>query len=130
MTDLNTIREYFSQDRFAAFAGCIIEDAGKDHARCSMRLTDNHRNALGLVMGGAIFTLADFAFAVAANVDSVPTVATSSSISFLSSSKGTMLMADAKPLHSGKNTCTFIINVTDENGKPIASVTTGGFRKG
>lgn len=131
MTDINDIREYFSKDRFAtAAAGCVIEEACKDYARCSMKLTDIHRNALGLVMGGAVFTLADFAFAVASNVDSVPTVATSSSISFLTSSKGSTLTAEAKPLRSGKSTCTFIIDVTDENGKLIASVTANGFRKG
>lgn len=129
MKNLDEIRDYFSKDKFAtAAAGCVIEEAHKDYSRCTMELTDIHRNALGLVMGGAVFTLADFAFAVASNVDSSPTVATASSISFLTSSKGSKLTAEAKPLRSGRSTCTFIIDVTDETGKLIASVTANGFR--
>ena len=64
-TALEEVRERFSQDRFATVNGAVIEAVGEGYAKCSIILNETHRNALGAVMGGAIFTLADFAFAVA-----------------------------------------------------------------
>ena len=59
MKSLDEIREYFSGDLFATkAAGAVIDEAEDGFARCSMELSDTHRNARGAVMGGAIFTLA------------------------------------------------------------------------
>lgn len=71
---LDEVRERFSKDRFATVNGAVIETVDEGFARCSMELNDTHRNALGAVMGGAIFTLADFAFAVASNWNKDPRV--------------------------------------------------------
>lgn len=64
---LDEVRKLFKKDRFATESGAVINEIGERYAKCSLKLSDSHRNALGAVMGGAIFTLADFAFAVAAN---------------------------------------------------------------
>ena len=64
---LDEVRERFSHDRFATVNGAVIEEIAEGYAKCSMQINNDHKNALGAVMGGAIFTLADFAFAVAAN---------------------------------------------------------------
>ena len=64
---LEEAREHFKKDRFAAFAGVEIDEMTDNTAVCSMTLSDAHKNAYGGVMGGAIFTLADLAFAVVAN---------------------------------------------------------------
>ena len=74
------IDAYFKNDKFAAMAGCELVDARKGHAVVEMPITDNLRNAQGGVMGGAIFTLADFALAVACNVGEDPTVSVSNTI--------------------------------------------------
>ena len=44
----------------------------KGHSVCEMPIEDIHRNAMGNIMGGAIFTLADFALAIAGNVSQPP----------------------------------------------------------
>ena len=58
---LDDVREKFSQDRFATVNGAVIDAVDEGYAQCSVKLNETHRNALGEVMGGAIFTLADFA---------------------------------------------------------------------
>ena len=42
-----------------------IEEVDDGYAKCSLEIQPHHLNAANTVMGGAIFTLADFAFAVA-----------------------------------------------------------------
>ena len=72
---LEEIRAYFAQDKFAAQAQCSIIEAAPNHAICEMPITENHLNANGTVMGGAMFTLADFTMAIISNMDNKPTVA-------------------------------------------------------
>mgnify|MGYP003210662590 CR=1 FL=1 len=61
----------FENDRFATENGAVIEEVEEHYAQCSLKLGSRHRNAMGAVMGGVYFTLADFAFAVAGNGNSV-----------------------------------------------------------
>ena len=61
---LDELRAFFAQDRFATENGAYVEEAGENYAKCSMELTDRHKNARGAVMGGVHFVLADFNFAV------------------------------------------------------------------
>ena len=63
-------------------------EGSRDHAVCELDIKDHHRNALGNVMGGAIFTLADFALAIASNTGENPSVSVSSTIEYLSASNG------------------------------------------
>ena len=66
MRKLNEIQEAFSGDRFATNRAEIrIVSAQDGAAVCEMPITTEHLNARGTVMGGAIFTLADFTAAVA-----------------------------------------------------------------
>ena len=64
----------FENDRFATENGAVIEEVEEHYAQCSLKLGSRHRNAMGAVMGGVYFTLADFAFAVAANWQGTGTV--------------------------------------------------------
>lgn len=92
-----------------------------------MQLTEIHRNALGAVMGGAIFTLADFAFAVASNWNKSPQVSLNASINFLGRAKGDKLIARAQKIKEGRTTCYYEVKVSDESGNQVAHMTSGGF---
>ncbi len=130
MDYLERARKEFSGDIYAAeTTGIIIEAADRDYARCSLEAGPQHMNAAGAVMGGAIFTLADFTFAIAANSEGMNTVSLTSSITYLSAAGEGRLTAEANCVRSGRSTCHFIITVTDESGRIIASVSTTGFRK-
>lgn len=124
---IDEIRERFSHDRFATVNGAYIEEVAEGYAKCTMQITEDHKNALGAVMGGAIFTLADFTFAVAANWLENSVVSLNASITFLGKAKGKILIAEAKKIRSGRTTCYYIVEITDELGSQVAHMTSNGF---
>ena len=113
-------REYLAGDIYAMESGITLDALEGSTATCSMTLTKRHRNANGGVMGGAIFTLADFAGAVAGNNIHRPTVAQQVSCNFLSGSRGSRLIATARCRKDGKTTCVINIDVVDDLGRDIA----------
>ena len=78
-------------------------------------------------MGGAIFTLADFAFAVASNCAGTGVVTLTSQISYLGTAKGERLIAEARRVKQGRSTGYYTVSVRDELGNPVAEVTGTGF---
>ncbi len=127
MKNIDEVREIFKNDRFATTNGMYIEEIGLDYAKCSLEISENHKNALGALMGGVSFTLADFAFAVAANLNGNITVSLSSSITYLSQPKGKKLYAEAKCEKDGKTTCYYAIRIFDELDTQVAHIVTNGF---
>ena len=124
---LEEVRRIFEGDRFATTNGAVIDDIGDHSATCSLTLTSSHRNAMGAVMGGAYFMLADFAFAVAANWERMGCVSLRSDISFLGAAKGEKLIAKAACIKNGKMTSCYRVDVTDELGNLAATVTVTGY---
>ena len=125
---LEKVRMIFERDRFATENGAVIEEIGHHSAICSLVITDSHRNAMGAVMGGTYFMLADFAFAVAANWEKMGCVSLHSDISFLGAAKGKKLIAKAVCVKDGRTTSCYRIDVTDEYGNLTAIVTTTGYQ--
>ena len=127
---LEEVRKIFEGDRFATENGAVIEEIGYHSATCSLIITDSHRNAMGAVMGGTYFMLADFAFAVAANWEHMGCVSLRSDISFLGSAKGKKLIAKAVCIKEGKSTSCYRVDVTDDLGNLTATITTTGYHIG
>ena len=121
-------REFFKNDRFATDNGMRIDELFEGGCVCSMELTDAHRNAYGGTMGGVIFTLGDFAFAVSSNNDHQPTVALTVNVNFTAQPKGKRLIASSKCVKSGRTTCVYDIRVTDETGRDVALFACTGFK--
>ena len=127
MEHLEEARAFFAADRYATEAtGCVIEAVGEQYARCSLVLEPKHRNAVGQVMGGVAYTLADFAMAVASNFHQPLTVTLSSSIQYLGAVKGTTLFAETRLVKDGKRNCVYEVHVTDDLGTPVALVVSTG----
>jgi acyl-CoA thioesterase len=127
---MEEIRAIFQADRFATENGAVIDEVGDHCAKCSLTLQPRHRNAMGAVMGGVSFTLADFAFAVASNWQEIGTVSLQSNIAYLGSVKGQRLLAEASCVKNGRTTSYYRIEVTDDLGNLVAVVTTTGYRTG
>lgn len=127
---LEKVREIFAGDRFATENGAVIDEIGDHSAICSLMITDLHRNAMGAVMGGVYFMLADFAFAVAANWERMGCVSLHSDISFLGTAKGEKLIAKAACVKNGKSTACYRVDVVDNLGNLIATLTTTGYHIG
>ena len=121
-------REYFSCDRFATENGMTLEEIDSNHSLCSMEISERHKNAYGGVMGGAIFTLADFAFAALTNDRENVTVAQQVSINYLSAPKGSRLVAKATYKKDGRNSSVVNVDVTDDTGRDVAQFVGTGFK--
>ena len=125
---IDQARAYFEGDRFALENGVTLDAVSPGSAVCSMTLAHRHRNAEGGVMGGAIFTLIDLAFAAAANDVHRPTVAQQVSMNFLSGTRGSRLVARAACRKDGRTSCVYNVDVTDDLGRDIAQATVTGFK--
>lgn len=129
-TEFQKIYDFFQNDIFATqITGIELVDAHNNYAKCSLSIEEKHLNAAGAVMGGVIFTLADFAFAVAANFNQPLTVTLASHINFLNTPKGKILTATANSVRDGKNTCFMYIEIKDELETLVATVNSNGYRK-
>lgn len=127
MMNLEEAREFFKGDIFAKETGITIDEVEDGRAVCSLILEDWHMNAAGNAMGGVLFTLADFTFAVAANSSSDTLVVTASStISFMSPGKGKELTCEASRLKDGRKNCFYEMKITDEAGTLISVVSATG----
>ena len=129
MTDLERARKVFQSTVYATeVTGCVIEDIRPDYARCTLRVEPKHMNSLGVPMGGAVFTLADFTFGVCANFDKDVFVTASADSHFLAAAKGQTLIAEAREIRSGRRTCLYAVTVTDELGTNVGYFTFSGVR--
>ena len=128
MSRIDEARAIFAKDLYATKqSGIQIEEVGDHSSKCSMPITENHRNAYGGIMGGCIYTLADFAFAVASNFEQENlTVSLVGQASFLSMSKGSVLFAEARLIKDGRTNAFYEVKVFDDLGKDIALVSFTG----
>jgi acyl-CoA thioesterase len=103
-------------DSFRELLGIKIVEVKENYAKMSMKVTKAHTNFLGATHGGAIFTLADCAFAEAVNFGDTRAVAVQVSINFLKpSSEGDVLTAEASKVSEGKTFALYNITVSKED---------------
>lgn len=107
------------RDTFAKLLGLELVHVARGAATVRMTIRPDHFNGLGIVHGGALFTLADYAFAAACNAHGVPTVAIQASIAFLKATKSGVLTAEAKATAHGK-IGQYEVRITDEAGELVA----------
>ena len=99
-----------------------IEEARAGYARLSMEVRADMLNGRGIVHGGMVFALADTAFAYACNSRNERTVAAQASIVFLNAAReGETLVAEAREQARSGGSGVYIVTVTGEAGRPIAS---------
>ena len=129
MSALEEIRNRFKNDHFATdVTGIVIDSVQPGKAVCSITLEERHMNENNVPMGGAVFTLADFAFAIAANGYSErKTVSQNVSITFLAPAKGKRLIAEASCLREGRTTALYMADVRDELGTYVAHAVVNGY---
>ena len=131
MSTFNSIeeaREFFKGDKFATNLGVSLEKLDADSCECSLELNDGHKNDVGGVMGGVMFTLADFAFAVLSNNLHSPTVAQQVSVNYLSAPKGNKLIARAVCKKNGRSSSIINVDVSDDTGRDIVQFVGTGFK--
>lgn len=124
-----TLSELLQNDRFAREAGVELLDIRPGYAKARMEVTPRHLNAAGVCQGGAIFTLADLAFAAVANSYSQVTLSLSAGITFLKAVSSGWLYAEAREIHHHPRVPFIEVKVQQENGELVAILTSSGYRK-
>lgn len=117
---MEEIREFFKRDKFARHCGIKLLEVSEGMAKTEMEIKEEHLNGVNTVHGGAIFTLADFTFAVAANSYGQITVAINASITYMKAVTSGKITAEAREISRNPKLSTYTINVYDESGDVIA----------
>ena len=123
------VRRLMRRDRWAAVAGARLVEVREGYARVRMRLRPDHLNGVDVVQGGAVFTLADFAFAVASNSHGTVAVALDVSITFARAARTGVLTAEAREESVSRRVSVCSVRVTDAKGEVVALFRGTAFRK-
>lgn len=120
---------FMSTDSFAALLGAELVTVEEGRAVARMELADRHRNFMGMVHGGAIFGLADVAFAAAANSGENRAMAFHISIEYLSATGDTpYLEAEVKETGRAGRAGHYSMEVRDAAGRKIAMLSGWAYR--
>lgn len=117
---MDRIKEFFKRDKFAEYINVELLEVSEGYAKAKMDIHEHHLNGVGIVQGGATFTLADFAFAAASNSHGTVAVAINATISFVTAATSGTLIAEARETSRNPRIATYTIEVTDDNSNTIA----------
>ena len=117
---MEAVRNFFKNDTFAEHIGIELLEVSEGRAKAKMEIKDHHLNGINIAHGGAIFSLADLAFAVASNSHKTIALGINASISYLKAASEGTLIAEAKEVSLNPKLATYDIRVTDENNDLIA----------
>lgn len=125
----DVLKDFFAQDQFAASIGIKLLEVKPGYAVSELVITERHLNAVKIVQGGVIFTLADFTFAAASNACGQIVVAAHGSISYFQAPQGKKLIAKATEVSTQNRLVTYNVDIFDERNQLIARFTGLGYKK-
>ena len=130
MYTLEQIKEQMNRDLFAVEAtGAVIESVDSDGCvTVRMDIAPRHFNSGGRVMGGAIYTIADFAYAATVYAHECFSTAINCSMEYLSAGGGSYLTARGYIDKAGRSVIFGGADVFDETGRMIARMSVQSFR--
>jgi acyl-CoA thioesterase len=114
------IKEVLTKDSFARHNGIELVDVSDGSAKAVMHIKPEHLNVHGTVHGGAIFTLADFAFQAASNSRGVPAVAINGNIYYFKPGLKGTLVAEAREISLSARIAAYNVEVKDDEGATVA----------
>jgi len=126
---MEKIKELLKKDKFAEYIDVELLEISEGYAKAKMDIHEHHLNGVGIVQGGAIFTLADFAFAAASNSHGTVAVAINANISFVTSTSSGTLYAQARENSKNPKIATYTVDITDDEGNAIAIFQGMAYRK-
>jgi acyl-CoA thioesterase len=117
----NRTQFFREKDTLAQLLGIEMQEVRDGYARAIMPLREDLKNAGGTAHGGALFTLADAAFAAASNSYGSLAVAVNTSMAYLKPGLKGVLTAECKELSKGSKLATYHAEITDEAGTLLAT---------
>jgi acyl-CoA thioesterase len=128
MADFEKIKNFLnSEDKFCNFCGIRLTEVGDGYAEAVLTIDENKLNGRKVVQGGAIMTLADFAFAGAVNGSGVTGVSLNCSANFLRPGSGKFLRAVCRRVNQGKKTALYVSEVFNDAEQLVATMNITGF---
>ena len=124
-----SLQHFFKNDQFAERSNIELLSVSPGQARAKMTLHPHHLNGYGTIQGGAIFTLADFAFAAASNSHGTVAVAINVSITFMKAAKTGTLWAEAREISRNFKLGSYTVEVKDDQGELVALFQGLAYRK-
>lgn len=119
--DMTAVQNFFNRaDAFARHNGMTITVVRAGYARAEMALQPFHLNGAQTVHGGALFTLADFAFAAASNSRGQLALSVQSSISIFKGAKDGRLTAEAREVSCTPKLASYEVNIRNEADQLLA----------
>jgi acyl-CoA thioesterase len=110
-------------DQFARHNGMQITDWGPGWAVAEMAVQPHHLNGAGTLHGGAMYTLADFAFACACNTHGDLAVAIACTINYHRAVQTGTVRAYVREVARTRRVGTYAAELTDQDGALVASFT-------
>jgi acyl-CoA thioesterase len=126
---IKKLEQILKNDRFAHHNQIRLVSVGTGTAIAEMPVSEKHLNGVNIIQGGALFTLADFAFAAASNSHGRIAVATQANITFFKGISSGKLTAYATELNAGRTLAHYSVEILDEQGTKIALFTGAAFLK-
>ena len=127
--DPEEAKEFFKTDRYANDTTEIeIIEVSEGFAKTRLKIMDKHLNGNNVVMGGCIYTLADYTFGITSNCGPMACVTLSSNIVFNSPGRGEYLYAHTELIKNGRTISNYSVKVTDDDGKLVANADFVGYR--
>ncbi len=120
MNDFET--KIYESDPFPNSLGIEVTQVRPGYAKGEVELKEHHKNVIGAVHGGLIFSLGDTVCGNASASYHVPMTTIDARINFLRAAMDTKkLYAEAREIKHGRSVCFYEVKITDDDGKLIAT---------
>jgi acyl-CoA thioesterase len=127
---LEALRRKVGEQPMAPWMGLTLVDLAPGQALVKMETGPHLTNILGGIHGTAIFALIDEAFQASCNAHGTIAVALNMNLTFHQAPEvGDVLTAEAREVHCGRRTATYLISVTDSQDRLIATCQALAYRK-
>ena len=127
---LKKLKSLFEKkDRFAKLLGFGIVDIEDGYAKVEVQIQDEYLNGADVIHGGFLFSLADYAFAIASNSKNNLSLSINSNIIFHKAISSGKIHAVAQEIRDGKNVASYEVKIYDEEKNILATFIGTVFRK-
>jgi len=125
------IKQRIENEPYGRLFAIKVVEIRKGYSKVVMAAKPEFENMFNIIQGGAVFSLADFAFAAAVNAYEEMAVAMNINISYIKSAmSGEELTAEAKEISRGSKTSVYSITVKNNKQELIAVLQAVAYIKG
>ena len=129
--NLAELRAKAEVEPIASFLKMRLLELSPGYAKVVMKIIPDYKNFHGLIFGGIVMAVADYAFAYAGNSAVFPSVASQFNIHFIAApAVGDELTAECRVVRSGKRVVIVELTVSNQEGKLIAKASATGIPVG